>query len=701
MTNAVTRAEALASPGAGPHPRPMTGAPPLAAGPLLALALLLAGGAPAPAPAATRAVLVGVSDYLHLDADLAGPVNDVRLMAEVLAARGIAPEAMTVLTSDPAGLPDGVVTGAPLRAEILAALDDAAAGAGPGDTVVFYFSGHGSRAPDLSGDEGGGNDEIFLPADAGQWNGAVGAVENAIIDDELNLWAARVLGQGARLVGLIDACHSDTGFRALGAAGVARSIDEGLLAIPGDVVSAPAPAPGDQPPGLTGEFVFLYSSQADERSYEYPLGETGLWHGEFTLRLAQALAQAPDATWGQVLATAADAMVRGPARQEPAGEGPLLSARVFGEGSGEARFRLDGTTLRAGLLQGVDAGAGLALFAAGAGGEPIGEAVVRTASAREARLAGPLPEGAAWAELVAAPPPPPLVLAAAQRADAGDGLDYSGWLAALAALPGPGLEDGTGTGAGTGADLVPILVDGTVALARADGALDPAGPGSTPRVVPQEGETPAQALARALETAGHGLRLRETLAGATGRSLTGKEPLSVAIARRAALPSGGGGCGAPGPAEPWDPAAGVAPCDQLWLTVTNVSGKAQDVSVLYMAADFAVQPIWPRANLSNRLAPGEHARIGLAIEAAPGASAGQEEIWVLAVPADGGGAARTDLTRLAEPAASRDTGGAGPMLDWLEARLGGDGESLDRGFSLKPAALAMIRRTVRLKPPIP
>lgn len=698
MTNAVTDAEALASPGAGPHPRPMTGTPPLAAGPLLALALLLAGGAPA--PAGTRAVLVGVSDYLYLDADLAGPVNDVRLMAEVLAARGIAPEAMTVLTSDPAGLPDGVATGAPVRAAILAALDDAAAGAGPGDTVVFYFSGHGSRAPDMSGDEGGGNDEIFLPADAGQWNGAVGAVENAIIDDELNLWAARVLGQGARLVGLIDACHSDTGFRALGAAGVARSIDESLLAIPGDVVSAPAP--GDRPPELTGEFVFLYSSQADERSYEYPLGGTGPWHGEFTLRLAQVLAQAPDATWGQVLATAADAMVRGPARQEPAGEGPLLSARVFGEGSGETRFRVDGATLRAGLLQGVDAGAELALFAAGSGGAPIGEAVVRTASAREARLAGPLPEGAAWAEVVAAAPPPPLVLAAAQRADAGDGLDYSAWVAALPG-PGPGEEAGPGAAPepGAGADLVPILVDGTVALARADGALDPAGPGSTPRVVPREGETPAQALSRALETAGHGLRLRETLAGATGRSLTGKEPLSVDIARRAALPSGGGGCGAPGPAEPWDPAAGVAPCDQLWLTVTNVSGKAQDVSVLYMAADFAVQPIWPRANLSNRLAPGEHARIGLAIEAAPGASAGQEEIWVLAVPADGGGTARTDLTRLAEPAASRDAGGAGPMLDWLEARLEGDGESLDRGFSLKPAALAMIRRTVRLRPPIP
>ena len=34
----------------------------------------------APAAAEVRAVLVGVGDYLTLDADLKGPANDVRLM---------------------------------------------------------------------------------------------------------------------------------------------------------------------------------------------------------------------------------------------------------------------------------------------------------------------------------------------------------------------------------------------------------------------------------------------------------------------------------------------------------------------------------------------------------------------------------------------------------------------------------------------
>ena len=43
----------------------------------------------------TRAVLVGVGDYLTLDADLQGPPNDVALMADMLVReawrRGISP----------------------------------------------------------------------------------------------------------------------------------------------------------------------------------------------------------------------------------------------------------------------------------------------------------------------------------------------------------------------------------------------------------------------------------------------------------------------------------------------------------------------------------------------------------------------------------------------------------------------------------
>lgn len=631
------------------------------------LPLFLASFA-APALAEVRAVLVGVGDYQVLDADLKGPTHDVRLMAEVLAGRGVAE--MVVLTADPLGLPDGAETGQPVRAEILAALEAAAAASDPGDTVVFYFSGHGAQAPDMSGDEGGGYDEILLPADAAGWKGAIGAVENAILDDELQTWAQAALARGVKVVGLIDACHSATGFRALGGAGVARVVEEGLLGIPQDVV----PAAGDPVPPLSGEFVFLYSSQSDQRSFEYPLGDGATWHGEFTLRLAQVLRDAPEASWAQVLAATREAMVQGPARQMPEGEGPLLEAQVFGQGAGAARLAVSGGRLEAGLLHGLGPGAEVALYADPAGGEALAVLTLGEVTAREATLVGSVPVGAAWGELVSAPPPDPLTLAEPVVADHVDHYDYRAWRAALPApAPNP--------------DLVPILVDGAVALAGPDGVLDPAGPGSTPRVLRLAGETEAEAVARVLEQAAHGLRLREVLAGATGRGLTARPPLTMAVERRAA-----DGCGTVGAPQPFDPGQAVGPCDQLWLTLTNTGGKAQDVSVLYFAADFEVQPIWPQANLANRLAPGESVRVGLQIEA--DSTAGLEEIWVLAVPVDPD-APRVDLTRLASPATTRDVSGAA-MTDWLAGRL--DPDTRTRGFSLKPAPLVLLRQSLRLAP---
>ena len=642
-------------------------------------ALLAAFAAPASAAMAeTRAIIIGVSDYLVLDADLKGPVYDARLMAETLVARGVDPQAMTVLSSDLTGLPAGVTTAAPTRGAILAAMDAATQAAAPGDTMVFYFSGHGSQAPDMSGDEGGGYDEILLPADAAGWKGAIGAVENALVDDELQVWAQGLMDRGVKLVGLIDACHSATGFRAVGGAGVARVLTPEDLGVPENAPSAPATTPLV----LSGDFVFLYSSQSDERSFEYPLGADGTWHGEFTLRLSQVLTAAPEASWAQVLAATTDAMAQGPARQMPDGEGPLLQAQVFGAATAEARFAVAGHEVAAGLLQGIDAGAELAFYADAAGGEALGFGTVAVADPRQARLSGDIPDGAAWAERIAAAPPPPLTLTAPVRADAGDGFDYSVW---KAALPDPGAAPA----------LVPILVDGTVALANADGVLDPDGPGSTPRIHPEPGETEAEALTRVLDTAAHGLRLRDTLAGAaSGRGLTKAPVIGMQIERRPA-PVTDGVCGTAGPAAPADPALGVAPCDQLWLTLTNTSGTAQDLSVLYFGADFSVEPIWPTQNLANRLAAGESVLVGLQID--PDSMAGLEEIWMLAVPEDDTGT-RVDLTRLARPEMTRAYAGASDkMTMWLEGRMIDPEEAALRGFSVKPAPLTMLRQLVRLK----
>ena len=668
-----------------------------------ALALCLGLLAPLPASAeAVHALLIGVGDYLHLDADLQGPPNDVALMAQVLTERGVAPDAITALTTatDHADLPAGLRLGSPDRAAIMAELTRLSDVATAGDTVFFYFSGHGSQAPDKDGDEGGGADEILLPRDAAGWNGAVAMVENAIVDDELHDWAGGLTARGVRLVAILDACHSGTGFRAAGGRGVAREIDPGLLGIPDELPDPPMQRP--PPEALRGDFVFLYSSQPDQRSFEFPLAEGQPWHGAFTLALSRALRADPAASWAQLLASAQRGMTQGSARQDPDGEGPLLVAPVFGTGSLALRHTTAGTEIDAGLIHGLTEGSEVALFDRASGGAPVALARLSALTPRKAQLAPldarPLP-ATGWAELTAPAPPPPLRLAP---------LDTSASDAARAALENAVLA-GLAVIDATAPDLVPLEVEGKLAFTRSDGVLDPLGPGSSVRAEMREGESLADAVARLLESAAHALRLRGVLAGMTGRGLgIGGPPLGMQVERRMGEREGSA-CQSSGPLAPHDPARGVADCDELWLTVTNRSGSAQDVTVLYLAQDFTVTPIWPVRNLSNRLGLGESARIGLRIEATLPGAAAEEELLVLALAATGEGR-RADLTPLATPDRLRDLPVTADccadgeiVLSAVEALLDPESGGMTRNFSLRRPALTLLTQPVAVlaSPPAP
>jgi len=621
---------------------------------MLRLALILAALFPNPARAEVRAVLIGVGDYQTLDADLKGPPQDVALLAEVLRSRGVAPSDIQVL---------GATDTAPTHAAITKALEEVADAAKTGDTVVFYFSGHGAQAPDTSGDEGGGMDEILLPADAFVQDGQV---RNALTDDDLHLWARGLLQRGVAVVGLIDACHSNTGFRAVGGAGVARSLTAAQLGLP-DSDQAQPQISGNLPADLPGDHVFLFSSQSDQRSFEYPVGTGGVWHGEFTLRLAEALRSLPGASWRQVLTATADAMQQGSARQVPDGEGTLLDHVVFGQAPGSGRFAVASGQVQAGLLQGLVTGSDIALYAQAAGGEPLARTTLAKVDLRRSRLQDAPPAAAGWAEVITRPPPPALRLAPAVRAD---GQDYSDWIQTL------------GAGDSGEADLVPILTGGQVALAGPDGVLDPAGPGSTPRIRPEPGEAAADATARVLDQATHSLRLRAVLAGAAGRSLTGRATLSATYDVRT-------DCGA-APPRPADPATGLHPCDTLFVTVTHHGATPVDLSILYFNADFTIAPIWPQRGRSNRLASGDSARAGLQI--AKGSPPALEELFVVAVPVDPD-SDRVDLTALADPAVDRGT--AGPQVAWFQDRLQ---PGVTRGFSTK-LPLVLLRQPVRITLP--
>ncbi|MEW6754907.1 MAG: caspase family protein [Candidatus Latescibacterota bacterium] len=176
---------------------------PVTAGAFLA-ALLLAGLA-APAGAAEKwALLIGIGDYAEGDRlDLQGPPNDVRLVEELLLSRlAFRPHHIRKLV-------DGEAT----RAAITAAVEGwLAASARPEDTVLLYYSGHGSQVPDLDGDEEDGRDEVLCPADI-----RLGVPGGEITDDELGRLFGKLRATDITVV--LDACHAGTG---------ARDIDLGI-----------------------------------------------------------------------------------------------------------------------------------------------------------------------------------------------------------------------------------------------------------------------------------------------------------------------------------------------------------------------------------------------------------------------------------------------------------------------------------------
>src|SRR5690242_4266862 len=143
-----------------------------------------------------RALLVGINNYKAVP-HLMGSLNDVAAMKQILITRwGFAPEHIVTLTEQAA-----------TRSAILRALQQLVSEAGPNDTVVFHYSGHGSQVKDLNGDEEDGLDETLVPYD-----GRTAGVPD-IVDDELDAVFAKLRAATALIV--LDSCHSGTATRAV------------------------------------------------------------------------------------------------------------------------------------------------------------------------------------------------------------------------------------------------------------------------------------------------------------------------------------------------------------------------------------------------------------------------------------------------------------------------------------------------------
>lgn len=87
----------------------------------------------------------------------------------------------------------------PTKSNIINSLTNILRNANSGDTVVLFYSGHGTYTIDRNGDELDGKDEMICPSDM-----------NFISDDELNSLLKQNLKSGVTIISLFDCCFSGT-----------------------------------------------------------------------------------------------------------------------------------------------------------------------------------------------------------------------------------------------------------------------------------------------------------------------------------------------------------------------------------------------------------------------------------------------------------------------------------------------------------
>ena len=184
---------------------------------------------------AKKAVIVGINDYAPIGTggpDLNGCVNDARDMANTLVICGFTPSNVRILTNQNA-------TRAKMISYLKWLINDSIAG----DSLVFYYSGHGTRVTNIGDDlEVDGLDEAICPHDY--------ASAGVLRDDDFKA-IFETLKPGINLDVIFDCCHSGTGTRKMN------------LELEGFPLNE---SPRFIPPMLEDEFYFNYSKDLEVKS---------------------------------------------------------------------------------------------------------------------------------------------------------------------------------------------------------------------------------------------------------------------------------------------------------------------------------------------------------------------------------------------------------------------------------------------------
>ena len=261
---------------------------------------------PASAPRKDRhALLVAVSYYENLPESkhLKGPANDVELVRKLLIEKlQFSPDQIVVL-SEQAGKEKGKDF-LPTRKNIQHEFARLARVARAGEQVLIHMGGHGSQQP-----EPDGLADIFLPRDAGRWNGPKNTVENAILATELGDWLTSIRAKNASVWVAYDSCHAAGATRGRE---VSRFIDLGQLNISPDAIATAVKKaaareakktdaerslekPGPFKLARQNGLVAIYAADGRESTFEYPMppgSEGGPVHGLLTYTMVMVLTEA-------------------------------------------------------------------------------------------------------------------------------------------------------------------------------------------------------------------------------------------------------------------------------------------------------------------------------------------------------------------------------------------------------------------------
>lgn len=164
---------------------------------LCALSILLIGSAVVSAKE-RRALVIGIGQYQDPAWGRINADNDLQYISEILERSGY--DDVVCLKNEQA-----------TKEAIVRSFGELTARCEEGDVVYIHFSGHGQQVKDLDGDEGGANDESWIPYDAYRVCCSEDDGSRHLIDDEVNalLTALRAkVGRRGQILVVVDACHS-------------------------------------------------------------------------------------------------------------------------------------------------------------------------------------------------------------------------------------------------------------------------------------------------------------------------------------------------------------------------------------------------------------------------------------------------------------------------------------------------------------